>query len=97
MSENQEQQECQKPISAFLWRYGFLVVILCLLGEGTVRLVNNLRSGYSGEKYGNMVVLLMLLFNHLAYFWATSGLWSKIMKRIAWAWLIIGCIYIFSR
>ncbi len=96
MSENQEQQKTQKPSSA-LWKHGFLIVILCLLAWSTATLVDNLRSGYTGEKYTHMVVVLMLLLNHVAFYYATSGLWSKIMKTIAWAWLMIGCIYVFTR
>ena len=96
MSVNQEKQERQKPFGALV-KYGFLIVILCLLARSTATLVQQLRSGYSGEKYSNMVVLLMLLLNHVGYYYATSGLWSKIMKTIAWAWLIIGGIYVFTR
>ena len=96
MSENQEQQKPQKPSSA-LWKHGFLIVILCLLVRNISILVGNLRAGYSGEKYANMVVVLMLLFNHIALSCVTSGLWSKIMKVIAWAWLLIGSVYVFTR
>jgi len=96
MSENQEQQKPQK-LSAVLWKHGFLVVILCLLVYNITTLVDNLRSGYSGEKYTNIVIVLMLLLNHVAFSYATSGRWSKIMKRLAYAWVIIGCIYVFTR
>ena len=78
MSENQEQQKPQKP-SIALWKHGFLIVILCLLVKSITTLVGNLRAGYSGDKYTNMVVGLMLLLNHLAFYYATSGRWSKIM------------------
>jgi hypothetical protein len=93
MDENQEQQ---KPLSA-LWKHGFLLVILCLLTWNIFLLIKNLKSGYSGAKYANMVVALMLFFNHVAFYYTTSGLWSKIMKTIAWVWLVIGGIYIFAR
>jgi hypothetical protein len=96
MNENQEQQKPQKP-SIALWKHGFLVVLLCLLAANIVNLTKNLKSGYSGEKYSNMVVALTLLFNYVASFYATSGVWSKIMKTIAVAWLIFGGIYIFTR
>jgi hypothetical protein len=95
MNENQEQQKIQKLPA--LWKHGFLIVLLCLLAANIVNLTRNLKSGYSGEKYTNMVVAIALLFNHIAFFYAASGLWSKIMKTIAVAWLIFGGVYIFSR
>jgi len=93
MSENLEQQ---KPFSTW-WKHGFLIVILCLLAMNIHTLVSNLKAGYSGEKYGNMVVVTMLLLNHVAFFYATSGWLSKIMKVFAYVWLIIGGIYIYTR
>ena len=96
MSENQEQQKQQK-LSSTLWKHGFLIVILCLLVKSIYVLVGNLRASYSGEKYVNMVIVLMLLLNHIAFSYATSGWWSKIIKVIAYTWVIIGGIYVFTR
>ncbi|MBM4102925.1 MAG: hypothetical protein FJ263_02595 [Planctomycetes bacterium] len=93
MGENQKQQE---PFGV-LWKHGFLIVILCLLTWNIFLLIRMLKSGYSGEKYGNMVVVLMLLFNHAAFYYTSSGRWSKIMKTIACVWTVVGCIYIFTR
>ena len=93
MSENLEQQ---KPFRTW-WKHGFLIVILCLLAMNIHTLVSNLKAGYSGANYINMVVVIALLLNHVAFFYATSGWLSKIMNVFAWVWMIIGSIYIFTR
>ena len=73
----------------------FLVFILCLLAF-TVggHLVYMIRTEYSGEKYLSVVVVLMLLFNHIAFQYTTTGWPSKVMKTLAFCWLAFGMIYI---
>jgi len=90
MSGNVEQQ---KPFITW-WKHGSLIVLLCLLAWNIHILVSSLKAGYSGANYTGMVVVIMLLLNHVAYFYATSGRLSKIMKVFARVWLIIAGIYI---
>jgi len=79
-----------------IWKHGFLVFIISLVGINLVHLVDMIRTHYPYEKYVNIVVCLMLLLNHIAFFYTTKGLASKIMKITAFAWLIIGSIYIYT-
>jgi hypothetical protein len=79
-----------------LWKHGFLVLIIYLVGINLVHLLDMIRTDYPYEKYSNIVVSLMLLLNHIAFFYTTKGLAGKIMKIIAFAWLIIGGIYIYT-
>ncbi len=72
----------------------FLVFILCLLAFTVGHLVYEIRTEYSGEKYANVVVVLMLLFNHIAFQYTTTGWPSKVMKTLVFCWLAFGMIYI---
>ena len=72
----------------------FLVFILCFLASTVGHLVYMIRTEYSGEKYGNVVVVLMLLFNHLAFQYTKTGWPIKIMKNHAFCWLAFGMIYL---
>ena len=81
--------------SGRIWRHGFLVIILCLLLRNLVHLKDMLKSDYPHDKFSNIIVGLMLLFNHIAFCYTKTGVASKIMKTVAWGWLVLGSIYIF--
>ena len=41
------------------------------------------------------MVTLMLLFNHIAYQFTKKGWLSRVMKMVAWVWLVFVSAYIF--
>ena len=74
--------------------YGFLAVILTLLAFDLYWRMT-LPPFYPHDRNINLVVVLMLLFNHLAYQFrwppaATAGL-----RLLAWGWLVFGAFYIY--
>lgn len=79
---------------SILWKYGFLVIILCLLAFSVRHLLKWRNFGY--DQYGNLMVALMLLFNHIAYYLTTKGWKSVVMKTVAWVWIVLVFAYLFS-
>jgi hypothetical protein len=76
-----------------LWKYGFLAIILCLLVFNVFRLLKWQNFGFN--KYINLVIPLMLLFNHIAYNFTKTGRKSRVMKTVAGVWTVLGFVYIF--
>ena len=76
------------------FRYGFLVVCLLLLAFH-IQWRLTLSPDYRGDRNVGGVVALMLLFNHLAFYfrWPTSV--TVALRLLAWVWLAFGCFYIF--
>ena len=70
--------------TAFSFKYGFLVLIIGLLVWDVTILLE--RRNFDHYQYGNLVVVLMLLFNHIAYQLTKRGWLSRVMKIIAWTW-----------
>jgi len=88
-SKRTEPSQVEHPV----YRYGMLIVVLVLLVWQT-RVYLSLPSSYDGDPYGGYVVLLMLLFNHLAsaFKWPkgiATALWV-----LAWSWIIFSLFYI---
>lgn len=77
-----------------LWRYGFLALILCLLVFNVMHLLKWRNFGY--DQYGNLIIALMLLFNHIACFLTAKGWKSVVMKTVAWVWIVLVFAYLFS-
>ena len=75
-----------------LWKYGFLGIILCLLVFSVINLVKSRNFGY--DQYGALVIGLILLFNHIAYYFTMEGWKSVVMKTVAWVWIAFGLVYI---
>jgi len=71
-----------------------LVVVLLLLANYIYWRIT-LTPGYTHDRYGNGVVVLMLLFNHLAYQFRWSASVTIALRLWAWAWLAFGGFYIF--
>ena len=76
-----------------LWKYGFLVFILCLLAFNVLILLNWTGSSHSHVLYVSLVAALMLLFNHIAFYFTKTGWSSIVMKTIAWIWIVFGLAY----
>ncbi len=76
-----------------LWKYGFLGVVLCLLAFSVINLLRSRNFGY--DQYGGPVIALILLFNHIAYYFTTQGWKSIVIKTVAWVWIAFGLVYFF--
>ena len=78
-----------------LWKYSVLGVILFLI---VFNVFLFLMSGNSeSNKYVvkmNLVVALMLLFNHIAFNFTKTGWKSRMMKIVAFGWIAFGLTYI---
>ena len=72
--------------TAFNFRYSFLLLIICLLIWDVASLLERRNFGY--DQYGNLVIALALLFNHIAYQLTKRGWLSRVMKTIAWIWVV---------
>ncbi len=79
--------------SSYLWKYGFLAFILCLLVYNLFILFKFRNFGY--DQYGLPMITLMLLFNHIAYYITMKGRKSIVMKTVAWAWIVLVLVYLF--
>jgi hypothetical protein len=84
--------EPSKPNPVFA--YGFLVVILLLLVERIWWFIS-LPPQYPYERYTGFVVVLMLLFNHLAYQFRLPTRLTVFCRILAIVWLAFGLFYIF--
>lgn len=77
-----------------LWNYGMLVIILCLLIFSVQHLLKWRDFAY--DEYGNLIVTLMLLFNHIAYNFTKTGGKNRVMRAVAWIWMALGFVYILN-
>lgn len=77
-----------------LWNYGMLVIILCLLIFSVQHLLKWRDFAY--DEYGNLIVTLMLLFNHIAYNFTKTGWKNRVMRAVAWIWMALGFVYILN-
>ena len=76
-----------------LHKYGMLAIILYLLVINVMHLLKWHNFAY--DEYSNLVIALMLLFNHIAHNFTKTGWKNRIMRAVAWVWLILGFVYIF--
>ena len=79
----------------YLWKYGMLAVILCLLAFNVFQLLKWKNFGSNEYLNVNLVVALMLLFNHIAFSFTNTGRQSRVMKIVAGVWAVLGLVYIF--
>ena len=78
-----------------LWKYGLLGIILCLLAFNVFQF---LRWDDFGANRGinlNLLIALMLLFNHIAIFFTKTGWKSRVMKTVAYAWIVLVFVYLY--
>ncbi len=78
-----------------LWKYSALGVILFLIVFNVFLFLmsGNSESNKSVVKM-NLVVALMLLFNHIAFTFTKTGWKSRVMKTVAFVWIAFGFAYI---
>ena len=94
--ENEKESKRKKGIisTALSYKYGFLVLIICLLVWDVTSLLERRNSGY--DQYGSLIIVLILLFNHIAYQFTKKGWLSRVMKTIAWIWIAFVWAYLFK-
>ena len=81
------------PETDHLYKYGMLALILCLLIFSVQNLLKYRDFAY--DEYGNLMVALMLLFNHITYNFTKTGWKHHVMRAVAWTWMVFGFVYIF--
>ena len=74
-------------------KYGMLAIILYLIAWNVMHLLKSRDFAY--DEYGNLVIALMLLFNHITYNFTKTGWKGRVMKAVAWIWMVFGSFYIF--
>ena len=79
----------------YLWKYGMLAIILCLLVFNGFQLLKWKNFGSNESLNVNLVVALMLLFNHIAFHFTKAGRTGRMMKIFAGIWAVLGLVYIF--
>ena len=90
---NNKEAKITGPIST-VWKYGFLAIILCLLGFNVIFFFYTRHSGYpQSVSLLNLVVALMLLLNHIAFHFTKSGRSSLVMKTVACIVAVSGLAY----
>ena len=72
-------------------KYGFLVFIICLLILSVLSLPK--WRNYDSHTFLSPMVMLMLLFNHIAYHFTKKGWINRVMKTIAWSWIVFVWAY----
>ena len=75
------------------YKYGFLVLIIFLVVWSADPLMK--WQNFDRFQFSSVVVPLMLLFSHIAYQFTKKGWLSRVMKTIAWIWIVFGCTYLF--
>ena len=75
-------------------KYGFLLIILCVLALN-VRVLLSFGWQISSPVYLNFMVVLGLLFNHIAWHFTKKGRLSRVMKTVAWIWMLFVVGYLF--
>ena len=93
--ENEKEAKRRKGIisTALSYKYGFLGFILFLIALNVFLLLP--RQNYDYYTYLVPMVLLVLLFNHIAWNFTKRGRLSRVMKTIAWIWIVFVFAYLF--
>ena len=79
----------------YLWKYGMLAIILCLLVFNVFQFLKWKNFGSNEYLNVNLVIALMLLLNHVAISFTKTGRKSRVMKIVAGIWAVLGLVYIF--
>lgn len=78
-----------------LWKYGLLGLILCLLAYNVFQFFRWRDLGSDKLINLNLLLALMLLFNHVAFNFTKTGWKSRVMKIVAFAWILLVFIYLY--
>ncbi len=82
-----------RPLSNPVYRYGMLVVVLGLLA-GWFRLYCTTSPASSSVPYVLLVVILSLLFSHLAYSFRWPPSITVVLRTLCWSWSVFSVFYI---
>ena len=93
--EKEKESKRSKGIisTALSYKYSMLGFILFLIALN-IYLLLPLRN-YDSHIFLTPMVTLMLLFNHIAYHFTKKGWINRVMKMIAWTWIVFVWAYIF--
>ncbi|RYD68526.1 MAG: hypothetical protein EOP83_00680 [Verrucomicrobiaceae bacterium] len=75
------------------FRYGFLALICALLAWG-VYLFFMRSPAYRGDPYGNLILGVMLLLNHVSAHFRMPPRITVFVRVLAMGWLLFGLVYI---
>jgi hypothetical protein len=81
-----------EPMKRPVFTYALLGFTLLLLGANIYRWIN-LPVNYQGDRYGNVVVGLGLLFGQLAFNFRWPVLPTVLLRMLAFAWTLFACVY----
>ncbi len=81
--------------SKHLWKYGLLGLILCLLAFNVFQFLTWHNFGSHKLLNLNILVALMLLFNHIGFNFTKTGWKSRVMKTVACVWIVLVFAYIY--
>ena len=95
IEKDKESKRSRGIISTVLSvKYGFLLVILCVL---VLHLRVLLPFGWQIDSPANLSFMVMLgvLFNHIGWHVTKKGRLSHVMKTVAWIWMVFVLVYLF--
>ena len=94
--ESEKEAKRNKGIisTALSVKYGFLLVILCVLALSVRAMLPFGWRSYP-PAYLSFMVVLGVLFNHIAWHFTKKGRLNRVMKTVAWAWMLFVVGYLF--
>ena len=90
-----ETQGMRRLVPKYLWKYGFLVILLCLLAFNVVLFFQGRDFGSKKVINVSLMLALLLLFNHIASYFTTKGWKSWVMKTVTWVWIVLVFVYMY--
>ena len=79
----------------YFWKYGLLGLILCLLAYNVFRFLTWHNFGSNRLINLNVLIALMLLFNHIGFNFTKIGQKSRVMKIVACVWIVLVFAYLY--
>ena len=92
--ENEKESKRRKGIISTVLSYKYLMLgflLFVLIGY----LILLPPQSYNYHSYLGPITLLMVLLNHIAWNFTRRGWPSRVMKAIAWIWIVFVCAYLF--
>ena len=92
--ENEKESKRRKGIISTVLSYKYLMLgflLFVLIGY----LIVLPPQSYNYHSYLAPITLLMVLLNHIAWNFTRRGWPSRVMKTIAWVWIVFVCAYLF--
>ena len=92
--ESEKESNRRRGIISMALSYKYIMLgflLFVLIGYFIVLPPQN----YSYHNYLGPITLLMVIFNHIAWNFTKRGWLSRVMKTIAWIWIVFVCVYLF--